>query len=114
VIFAFGGCALMERLSTSCSEPAMRGSFRTGLPLRVLGMDGGDSACRGHAAAGHQHVEGIRRTGVADRHPHRAGLDAYAIVFFGTIFKRRTPHIYVANWFTAASILTISPAAHRQ
>jgi cytochrome c oxidase cbb3-type subunit I len=32
----------------------------------------------------------------------------YAIVFFGTIFKRRTPHIYVANWFFGAYILTIA------
>jgi cytochrome c oxidase cbb3-type subunit I len=33
---------------------------------------------------------------------------AYAIVFFGTIFKRRTPHIYVANWFYGAFILTVA------
>src|SRR6266545_2724704 len=33
---------------------------------------------------------------------------AYAIVFFGTIAKRRTPHIYVANWFFGAYILTIA------
>ena len=33
---------------------------------------------------------------------------AYAIVFFGTIFKRKTPHIYVANWFYGAFILTIA------
>ncbi len=33
---------------------------------------------------------------------------AYAIVFFGTIIKRKTPHIYVANWFFAAYILTIA------
>ena len=33
---------------------------------------------------------------------------AYAIVFFGTIFKRKTPHIYVANWFFGAYILTIA------
>jgi hypothetical protein len=32
----------------------------------------------------------------------------YAIVFFGTLFKRRTPHIYVANWFFGAYILTIA------
>src|SRR5665647_3601167 len=24
---------------------------------------------------------------------------AYAVVFFGTIARRKTPHIYVANWF---------------
>ncbi|WJW75639.1 cytochrome-c oxidase, cbb3-type subunit I [Thiohalobacter sp. IOR34] len=32
----------------------------------------------------------------------------YAIVFFGTIMKRRTSHIYVANWFYGAFILTIA------
>ena len=33
---------------------------------------------------------------------------AYAVVFFGTIARRRTPHIYVANWFFAAFILTVA------
>lgn len=33
---------------------------------------------------------------------------AYAIVFFGTIMKRKTRHIYVANWFFGAYILTIA------
>ena len=33
---------------------------------------------------------------------------AYAIVFFGTIMKRRVQHIYVANWFYGAMILTIA------
>jgi len=32
----------------------------------------------------------------------------YAYVFFGTIFKRRIGHIYVANWFFGAFILTIA------
>lgn len=32
----------------------------------------------------------------------------YAIVFFGTIVKRKTPHIYVANWFYGAFIITIA------
>lgn len=33
---------------------------------------------------------------------------AYAIVFFGTLIKRRVSHIYVANWFYGAFILTIA------
>ena len=33
---------------------------------------------------------------------------AYAIVFFGTLAKRRVSHIYVANWFFGAFILTIA------
>ena len=32
----------------------------------------------------------------------------YAIVFFGTIAKRKTPHIYVANWFYGAFILVVA------
>lgn len=33
---------------------------------------------------------------------------AYAVVFFGTIVKRKTKHIYVANWFFGAYIVTIA------
>jgi len=33
---------------------------------------------------------------------------AYAVVFFGTIVLRRIKHIYVANWFYGAFILTIA------
>jgi cytochrome c oxidase cbb3-type subunit 1 len=33
---------------------------------------------------------------------------AYALVYFGTIVKRRTPHIYVANWFFGAMILAVA------
>jgi cytochrome c oxidase cbb3-type subunit 1 len=33
---------------------------------------------------------------------------SYAIVFFGTIVKRRTSHIYVANWFYGGFIVTVA------
>jgi len=33
---------------------------------------------------------------------------AYAIVFFATIFQRRIKHIYVANWFYGAFIITVA------
>ena len=33
---------------------------------------------------------------------------AYAIVFFGTIVKRKVKHIYVANWFFGSFILTVA------
>jgi cytochrome c oxidase cbb3-type subunit I len=33
---------------------------------------------------------------------------AYAVVFFGTIAQRKVKHIYVANWFFAAYIITIA------
>jgi len=33
---------------------------------------------------------------------------SYAVVFFGTIAMRRVKHIYVANWFFAAFIITVA------
>jgi len=33
---------------------------------------------------------------------------SYAVVFFGTLAKRRIRHIYVANWFFGAFILTVA------
>ena len=33
---------------------------------------------------------------------------AYGVVFFGTLAKRRIKHIYVANWFFAAYIITVA------
>ncbi|BEU03299.1 cytochrome c oxidase, cbb3-type subunit I [Agarivorans sp. OAG1] len=33
---------------------------------------------------------------------------AYGIVFFGTLVKRKTSHIYVANWFFGAFIITVA------
>ena len=33
---------------------------------------------------------------------------SYAIVFFGTIMQRKTRHIYVANWFLGAFIVTVA------
>ena len=33
---------------------------------------------------------------------------SYAVVFFGTIARRKTPHIYVANWFFGAYIVTVA------
>ena len=33
---------------------------------------------------------------------------SYAVVFFGTIMKRKVAHIYVANWFFGGFILTVA------
>jgi cytochrome c oxidase cbb3-type subunit 1 len=33
---------------------------------------------------------------------------SYAVVFFGTLMKRRIKHIYVANWFFGAFIITVA------
>jgi cytochrome c oxidase cbb3-type subunit 1 len=32
----------------------------------------------------------------------------YAVLYFGTIMKRKVPHIYVANWFFGAFIITVA------
>ena len=39
---------------------------------------------------------------------------SYAVVFFGTMVKRRVSHIYVANWFFAVVHHHHRGAAHRQ
>ena len=33
---------------------------------------------------------------------------SYAVVYFGTIVQRKTPHIYVANWFYGGFILAVA------
>ena len=33
---------------------------------------------------------------------------SYAVVFFGTLIKRKTSHIYVANWFYGGFIITVA------
>ena len=33
---------------------------------------------------------------------------SYAVVFFGTLMKRKIAHIYVANWFFGAFIITVA------
>ncbi|OTF07645.1 cytochrome C oxidase Cbb3, partial [Pseudomonas aeruginosa] len=33
---------------------------------------------------------------------------AYAVVFFGTLVKRKVKHIYVGNWFFGGFILTVA------
>lgn len=33
---------------------------------------------------------------------------SYALVFFGTVMKRSSPHIYVANWFYGGFIITVA------
>src|SRR5215212_2421091 len=33
---------------------------------------------------------------------------SYAVVFFGTLWKRKVAHIYVANWFFGAFIITVA------
>jgi hypothetical protein len=58
---------------------------------------------------GHHHEQGIRRTRVADRHRHRAGLGRlHGQPLIGTILKRREKHMYVAIWFYIATFITVA------
>jgi cytochrome c oxidase cbb3-type subunit 1 len=43
--------------------------------------------------------------------PDRVVWVAYAVVFFGTIIKRKVKHIYVANWFFGGLHHRRDPAA---
>jgi cytochrome c oxidase cbb3-type subunit 1 len=109
VIFAFGGCALVCNvlLVRSAHLPRPPLGWSAG-GLYLLGLANRHPAGRDHAAAGYHPGQGIRRTGVADRHPDHAGLGFLRIVFFGTIAKRKVSHIYVANWFFGGFILAVA------
>jgi cytochrome c oxidase cbb3-type subunit 1 len=109
VIFAFGGCALFatsyycvqRTCHTRCSPRAL---------LPSPSGAGSWSSC-------------LRRSPCRSVTPHQgvyAELEwpidilitvvwvSYAIVFFGTIGTRKTTHIYVANWFYGAFIITVA------
>ncbi len=45
---------------------------------------------------------------MAHRHLAHHRLGDLLAIFIGTLLKRREPHIYVANWFYLAFILTIA------
>ena len=75
VIFAFGGCALFATCYYVVQRTCQVRLFaRQAGRLHLLGLAAGDRG-RGHQpAAGLHQRQGIRRAGVADRHPDHAGL----------------------------------------
>ena len=110
VIFAFGGCALF---ATSYYVVQRTSQARLwGGPLVAFTFWGWQLVIVAAAitlAARHH-----------DRRKEYAELEwpidilitlvwvAYAVVFFGTIVKRKVKHIYVANWFYGAFIITVA------
>jgi cytochrome c oxidase cbb3-type subunit 1 len=109
VIFAFGGCALFatsyyvvqRTCHTRCSRPGWRPS-RSG--AGSWSSCWRPSRCRWAYTTGKEYAElewpiDILITLV---------WVSYAVVFFGTIAKRKVPHIYVANWFFGGFILTVA------
>jgi cytochrome c oxidase cbb3-type subunit 1 len=108
VIFAFGGCALFATSYYVVQRTCQASLFARSRQVHLLGLATGHRARRHHPAAGLHQFQGIRRAGMADRHADHRGLGSYALVFFGTIAKRQTSHIYVANWFFGAFIITVA------
>ena len=109
VIFAFGGCALMGtsfhvvqrtcqvRLFGGPLIPFVFWGWQAVLVAAVISLPLGYTQAREYAE-----LEWPIDILLA------AVWIAYAIVFFGTIGIRKVKHIYVANWFFGAFILTIA------
>jgi cytochrome c oxidase cbb3-type subunit 1 len=75
VIFAFGGCALMATSYYVVQRTCHTTLFAPGLAAFTFwGWQAGHRAGGGDPAAGHHQQQGVRRTGMADRHPHHAGV----------------------------------------
>ena len=109
VIFAFGGCALFATsfhvVQRTCQVPLFMPKlanfvfwgWQAVIVLAAITLPMGFT--RGKEYAELEWPIGILITIV---------WVAYAIVFFGTIGKRKVRHIYVANWFFGAYIIAIA------
>ena len=109
VIFAFGGCALMCTslyvVQRTCQTPLIS-NFLAGfvfwgwqlvIVLAAITLPLGLTSSKEYAELEWPIDILIALVWVA-----------YAVVYFGTIMKRKSPHIYVANWFYGAFILTVA------
>jgi len=109
VIFAFGGCALMATsfhvVQRTCQvrlfAPALASFVFWGWQLVIVAA--AISLPMGYTR-GKEYAELEWPIGVLIA----VVWVAYAIVFFGTIGKRRVRHIYVANWFYGAFIIAVA------
>ena len=109
VIFAFGGCALMgtsfyvvqrttqARLMSDGLAAFVFWGWQAVIVLAVITLPLGLTSTKEYAEL--EWPIDILLTVV---------WVAYATVFFGTIAKRKMKHIYVANWFYGAFIITIA------
>ncbi|MFA5631801.1 MAG: cytochrome-c oxidase, cbb3-type subunit I [Porticoccaceae bacterium] len=109
VIFAFGGCALMATsylvVQRTCQARLFGGwlvpftfwGWQAILVAAVITLPLGYTSTKEYAELEWPIDIAIALVWIS-----------YAVVFFGTIVKRRTKHIYVANWFFGAFILTIA------
>ncbi|MCK0538670.1 cytochrome-c oxidase, cbb3-type subunit I [Alcanivorax quisquiliarum] len=109
VIFAFGGCALIgtslyvvqRTCHTTLAFPRLAGfvfwGYQAVLVLAVITLPMGLTSTKEYAELEWPIDILLAVVWVS-----------YAIVFFATIAKRKTSHIYVANWFYGAFIITIA------
>ena len=109
VIFAFGGCALMGTslyvVQRTCQTPLISRSlaafvfwgWQLVILLAIITLPLGMTSTKEYAELEWPIDVLIAIVWVA-----------YTVLFFGTIMKRKTSHIYVANWFYGAFIITIA------
>ena len=109
VIFAFGGCALMATslyvVQRTCQAPLISNAlasfvfwgWQLVIVLAAVSLPMGWTSGKEYAELEWPIDILIAVVWVA-----------YAILFFGTIMKRKSAHIYVANWFYGAFILTVA------
>ena len=109
VIFAFGGCALMATslyvVQRTCQAPLISNGlaafvfwgWQLIIVLAAVSLPMGWTSGKEYAELEWPIDILIAVVWVA-----------YAILFFGTIMKRKSQHIYVANWFYGAFILTVA------
>jgi cytochrome c oxidase cbb3-type subunit I len=109
VIFAFGGCALFATsyhvVQRTCQAPLFGG------PLAMLTFWGWQAVIVAAAISlpmGYTQGKEYAELEWPIDLLIAVVWVAYAVVFFGTIGKRRVRHIYVANWFFGAFILTVA------
>ena len=109
VIFAFGGCALFGTsyyvVQRTCQTPLFGGwlvpftfwGWQLVIVLAAITLPLGMTSAKEYAELEWPIDILITLVWVS-----------YAVVFFGTIVKRKTSHIYVANWFYGGFILTVA------
>jgi len=109
VIFAFGGCALMASalyvVQRTCRAALISDGlawfvfwgWQTVIVLAAITLPLGITSSKEYAELEWPIDILITLVWVS-----------YAVVFFGTIAKRRTKHIYVGNWFFGSMILTVA------
>jgi cytochrome c oxidase cbb3-type subunit 1 len=109
VIFAFGGCALFATsyfvVQRTCQAPLFGGVL---IPFTFWGWQAIIVAAAVTLPLGYTTTKEYAELEWPIDIAITLVWVAYAVVFFGTIMKRRTSHIYVANWFFGAFIITVA------